>query len=139
MITVVIAVVVGAAAFFGGMQYQKMQRTTVTAGQFGQAGGQGAGRFGARGAGSRPTTGEVISQDATGFTVKLPDGSTKIILVGSSTMFVKTSTASASDVKTGDKIMVFGTQNSDGSTTAQNIQINPPQRAMMQPTQGAAK
>ena len=138
MITVLVAVV-GGLAFFCGIQYQKMQATTFTSGQYGQNGGQGAGRLGGRAGGSRPTTGQVISQDATGFIVKLPDGSSKIILVGSSTMFVKTSTASASDIKNGDRLMVFGTQNSDGSATAQNIQINPPQRIMMQPSPTGAK
>lgn len=124
LVTVIIVLAVGAAAFFGGMQYQKAQVTSSV-----HVGGrQGAGRLG-----GRPTLGQVISQDSTGFTIKLADGSSKIILVAGSTMFVKTSTASTSDIKTGDKIMVFGTANSDGSTTATNIQINPPQRQAMQP------
>ncbi len=44
MITILIAIIVGALGFFGGMQYQKMQRGGGRfAGQFGGQGGQQVG------------------------------------------------------------------------------------------------
>lgn len=129
LITIVVAVVVGAAAFFGGMQYQRtMVAGSTLAGGYNPGGtmmGQrGSGRFGGAG-GGRPVTGKIISQDASSITVQLIDGSSKIVNISGSTTFSKTSTASASDLKTGDTVAAFGTVNSDGSITAQNVQLNP--------------
>lgn len=121
-ITIIVAVVVGAAAFFGGILYQKSQAST-TSGQFGQ-GGNGQGR----GAGRRnggATIGQVVGEDANSITVQLQDGSSKIINISSSTTFNKTAPAAKSDVQTGTRVAAFGTPNSDGSITAQSIQINP--------------
>lgn len=128
--TIVIAVVVAALAFFGGMQYQKSQAKTSFAGsQFGQAGagganGQRGGRAGGRGFGGA-TVGDIVSVDANSITVKLQDGSSKIVNLSGSTTFSKTDTASKSDLKTGIKVAAFGTPSSDGSITAQNVQLNP--------------
>jgi hypothetical protein len=58
-------------------------------------------------------------------TVKIADGSSKIVLLGASVTVSKTSDGSKDDLKTGAKVGVFGTDNSDGSVTAQNIQLNP--------------
>jgi hypothetical protein len=71
-------------------------------------------------------------------TVKLSDGSTKIVVLSGSTTFVKSSPASQSDLKTGDTVNVVGTQNSDGSVTASDVQINPVmlQRPISAPTGG---
>ncbi len=125
--TIIIVIVVGVAAFFGGMQYQKSQGATNANGmQFGQAGqGSRQGRPGnGRGFGNA-TVGEIVSVDANSITVKLPDGSSKIVNISGSTTFSKTQTAAKSDVKTGMRIAAFGTSNSDGSITAQNVQLNP--------------
>jgi len=58
-------------------------------------------------------------------TVKLPDGSSKIILLSEKTSINKASEGSVADLVVGEKVAVFGTTNTDGSVTAQNIQINP--------------
>ncbi|MBI3485536.1 hypothetical protein HY025_01175 [Candidatus Daviesbacteria bacterium] len=125
LMTIVVAIVVGAAAFFGGMQYQKMQPgANGTTGQFRQGGGSrlgGQGRF----AGNRPVAGQIISVDDKSITVKLMDGSTKIVLLSGNTQINKAQTAQISDLTTGEMVAVFGTANSDGSVTAQNIQLNP--------------
>lgn len=124
IITVIAVVVVGAAAFFGGMQYQKMQ-TTTNGGQFAQ-GRQGGGRFGGNAGGAnRPTMGKVVSMDANSITIQLTDGSSKIVNVSGSTTISKTATAAQSDITVGETVAAFGTTNSDGSITAQNVQINP--------------
>ncbi|HVT01730.1 MAG TPA: hypothetical protein VHE53_05910 [Patescibacteria group bacterium] len=133
LMTGVIVVVVAAVAFFGGMQYQKMQRPS---GQFAATNGQGrfvqgAARFGmgngtGRGNGiNRPIIGQIISTDANGITIKMADGSTKIILVGSDAKINKTDTGTKSDFKNGINVLVVGTTNSDGTVTATNVQINP--------------
>ena len=135
IIALVAAVILaGAGGFFGGMQYEK---TKVPArGAFGQNGQptngsarvQGAGqqRMGAgAAAGLRPVTGSIISADAKSITVKLQDGSSKIILFSSTTAINKAASATATDLKAGDNVRVFGTANTDGSIAAQNIQLNP--------------
>jgi hypothetical protein len=132
VVLVVVAVIVGAAAFFGGMKYQASK--TVPANGFANF-AQGNGfRTGANGQrlrnGNRngfggATTGEIVSMDATSITVKLQDGSSKIINLSNATTYSKTDTASKSDLKTGERIAAFGTANSDGSISAQNIQLNP--------------
>jgi hypothetical protein len=73
----------------------------------------------------RPVTGEIINADAKSITVKGNDGSNKIVLVSTTTDINKAQKATLSDLKIGEKVSVFGTSNSDGSVTAQNIQLNP--------------
>lgn len=119
IITIIVAVIVAAVAFFGGMQYQKSQKSTTTAG----AAGQFRQRTGANG--QRPTRGQVVSINGQDMTVKLPDNSSKIVLLSDKTVFSKSATASASDIKSGDQVVVLGTDNSDGSVTAQDVQLNP--------------
>lgn len=126
LITIVVTLIVGVIAFFGGMQYQKMQRITFTGGQFGGRGGnlsQGNRQFGTGNGVNRPVAGEIISQDDTSITIKMQDGSTKIIILSDKTAINKASTGTKADLKTGEQVGVFGTTNSDGSVTAQNISI----------------
>jgi hypothetical protein len=120
-----IALVVGAGAgFFGGIKYQQSKAPTFnrqfTAGQFGGRGGQPGNRTG-----NRPVAGDIISADDKSITVKLQDGSTKIVLVTDSTVINKADKAAKTDLKTGQTVAVFGQTNPDGSVTAQNIQLNP--------------
>lgn len=128
ILAVVLLVIGLGAGFFGGMQYQKSQRP-----QFGQtntpAGNQGRRTgFGQNGADNRPVSGDIISSDDKGITVKLADGSSKIILVSGSTQINKTDLGAKSDLTVGQKVLVIGSANSDGSITAQNIQLNPQNR-----------
>jgi len=141
--TIITAVIVslligGAAGFFGGVQYQKSQRGNFafTAGQGRQA-GQFSFRNGGPG-GVRPVVGQIISSDATSMTVKSPDGSSKIVLLSSKTSINKAATGSVADLKAGEQVAAFGSQNADGSLTAQSIQLNPQMRMMVRPS-GAPK
>ena len=127
-ITILVAVLVGAVAFYGGMQFEKT-KTGGTQAQLanGAGGGQrGFGRFGGgAGArnGARPVTGTIVSQDANSITVKMQDGSTKIVNLTSSTTINKSSTAAISDLKTGEQVTAFGQANSDGSVNAQMVSL----------------
>ncbi len=127
IVTAIIVLVVGAAAFYGGMQYQKSQRATL--GQFDTRvqGGQNA-RFGAGPAGSGMVVGDVTSKDDTSITVKSQDGSSKIVILSASTTINKQATGTKDDLKSGEKVAVFGKTNADGSVTAQSIQLNPQTR-----------
>ncbi len=118
IITVILVVLVGAAGFFGGMQYQRVQR--------GAGAGGFARRFGGVGQnGAAPVRGQILSSDANSITVKLADGSGKIVLINSGTMITQLATASASDLKEGKQVLVLGTINPDGSVTATNVSLNP--------------
>ena len=128
IIVFAITVGVGALAFYGGMQYQKSQVSTGRAytmsqgtGRTGQTGVSSARRMGS----GQPVSGEIISIDDTSLTVKLGDGSSRIVLISNKTIFNKTATVEKSELKVGEKVGVFGTTNTDGSVAAQNVQLNP--------------
>jgi len=104
--------------FFGGMKYQQ---TKVFSGR--QFPANRTNRM--MGQMFRPVTGQIINQDDKSITVKLQDGSSKIVLLPGDETVSKTDAGSKADLKTGINVAVFGTENSDGSLTAQNIQINP--------------
>lgn len=130
LLTIILVVVVGVGAFYAGTKYQQSKRTAIM-GQFGGQAGQRTGLSGNR-IGFRPVNGEIISSDDKSLTIKMQDGSSRIILLSDKTVYLKSSTASKSDLKTGEKIAAFGTENSDGSVTAQNIQLNPVSRNAVQ-------
>jgi len=123
----VVAVIIGlAGGFFIGKSYQSSQ----TSGNFGQFGnGQQRQRTGLPNDQTRMTgrqiIGEIISQDDKSITIKLPDGSTKIILFSEKTSVIEATSASTTALAVGKTVGVFGTTNTDGSITAQNIQLNP--------------
>jgi hypothetical protein len=131
VIVPIILVLVGlGAGFFGGIQYRNYQ-INKTRGSF-ATGAIGAQRFtGTRTGGANTrigggaVSGNILSMDATSITVKLADGSSKIVLLGGSTTYSNTVAAKETDLKVGSPVAVFGTPNSDGSVTATNIQINP--------------
>lgn len=122
---VAIIVLLG-GGFYGGVTYTKSARSA----DFGTSAMNGPMRNGGVGAGNMRTsasfiTGEVISKDATNITIKMQDNSTKIILIGSSTQIMKTSNGSIQDLVTSGSVTVTGSVNTDGSITAQSIQIRP--------------
>ncbi len=135
LITIIIAVVVGAVGFFGGMQYQKSNTSSLN----GVAGGGGAfmrgqgrqfqGRFGGgtngNATGRGAVLGKIIDSNNNTITVQLRDGSSKIAVLSDKTTYETTTQASKTDLKTGVPVAVIGTTNSDGSVTADSVQINP--------------
>lgn len=106
----------------GGFQNLSPDERAV---RFGQAGARTGRTGGAGGVGGGFATGEVIGKDAQGITVKLTDGSSKIIFVASSTSFTKSSKVSVTDVAVGSNVMITGSTNTDGSITARGIDIRP--------------
>ena len=125
LIMVIILIAGLGLGFLGGMVYQKSQAGNQRL----AANGQFRGRFGQNGNGNnngqRPVIGSIISQDQNSITVKLPDGSSKIVLLSGSTMVNKTEPGTTSDLKSGDMVLVTGSTNSDGSVSAQSVMINP--------------
>ena len=140
IIIIAVTVVVGGTSFFAGTKYQLSKQTAarrqfpgnsqVGLGQFGanQQVGLGQGRTGGTGTnrmGFRPVNGEITSADTKSITVKLTDGSSKIVIFSDKTLINKADSATVTDLKVGEKVAVFGSDNTDGSVTAQNIQLNP--------------
>ncbi|MFV1917467.1 MAG: hypothetical protein ACC618_03260 [Patescibacteria group bacterium] len=136
IIGIAIALAVGAGGFFGGMQYQKSKTPSFggegdnfRSGQFSQGGdhqpGQDDGFRGRFSGSGRPVSGEVISKDDESITVKDQEGGSKIIFISSETVVRKTDEGSLDDLAEGTQVLVFGSENDDGSVTAENIQLNP--------------
>jgi hypothetical protein len=119
---IIVLIVVGGGAFYGGIAYSKSQNTRPSfPGNFQGARGN---RTGANGANF--VSGSIISKDATSITLQLPNNNgSKIIFYSGTTQIAKTTSGTADDLTTGTTVMVTGTTNSDGSVTAQNIQIRP--------------
>jgi type 1 fimbria pilin len=124
-IIAVVALMVGAGGFFAGTKYQQGRRGQF-AGQFSGQQGDHTNQFRqGSGLGLWPVNGEIISQDDKSITVKLQDGSSKIILLTDTTAINKSAEGSKADLKTGERVMVIGKVNSDGSVTADSISLNP--------------
>ena len=130
IVSAIAVIVVGAGAFFGGLKYQQSKTATRFA-NFGnrmQENSNNSDNAGMRqriGQNFRPVNGEITATDDKSITVKMADGSSRIVLLSETTALLKSSSGSKEDLKEGEQVMVIGTENSDGSVTAQNIQINP--------------
>ena len=136
LVTLVLVIVVGGAAFFGGMKYQQGKALAIGINQENpfsgrnrnQTGGMGTNTqngVGQKRMGNGQVMGEITSVADTSITVKMTDGSSKIILIGDKTSINKASTATKTDLKVGEKVAVFGTPNTDGSVSGTSIQLNP--------------
>ncbi len=132
------AVVVGGGAFYGGMRYQQTKGPGSGMGgnfqnltpdqrsqRFAQFGGGRGGGAGGAAAGNNFASGQIISMDDKSITVKSTNGSTKTVYYSGTTSIMKSDSGTASDLGTGKTVTVTGQSNSDGSVTAQSIQIRP--------------
>ncbi len=123
---VILILVFTAGGFFMGMKYQESKSGRFANQQSGfnmMRQGRGQNAF-------RPTAGEIINADDKSITVKLQNGSTKIVLLTEKTAINKAEKATKDDLKTGERVAIFGQENTDGSVAAQTIQLNP-QTTMM--------
>jgi uncharacterized protein YneF (UPF0154 family) len=127
ILILIVLIIVGAGGFFGGMKYGESQALKNLTPEkireifqqrsplFAQNQRQRAGFL----------SGQVISKDEKSLTIKLADGSTKIVFLSQSTQITKATEGSIEDIEIGKEISVTGTQNEDGSLTARTIQISP--------------
>jgi hypothetical protein len=124
----IVAVVVGGGAFYGGMKYGQSTRLSFARQNFGgqQMGANMGGLAGGRSQrGSGFASGEIIAKDEKSITVKLPDGGSKIVFYSNTTEIGKFVNGTAGDLTVGKSVIVSGTANPDGSVTAQSVQIRP--------------
>lgn len=129
IVSVILALGLG---FFSGMKYAEYQQSQRFTGNRSMQNGLGTSNQGLDGSNQarnglngRPIVGEVISKDEKSITVKTQDGGSKIVLLSSDTSISKTAEGTLTDITVGANVGVFGTENSDKSITAQNIQLNP--------------
>jgi hypothetical protein len=145
IIFLIIAIIVGGGSFYGGMKYDQKNNSgkISTAGlqnmtaeqrqqsfqQFrGSGNNQGVrrnGTVGQSGGGGAFLNGEIISKDDKSVTIKLRDGGSKIVFLSDSTSIGKTTDGTAADLEAGKQVTINGKDNSDGSVTAQSIQVRP--------------
>lgn len=118
---VVALIVVGGGAFCAGTKYQ--QSKMPSRGNFQNMTSEQRQQFSQNRNGSGFLGEEVLSKDDQSITVKMQDGSSKIVFFSASTAVSKMTDGSIDDVAVGKQIMITGTQNSDGSYSAKTIQI----------------
>ena len=118
------AVIFGGGGFYAGMTYSASSRPARSGAAFTRgAGGTGTTRGGT---GGGFASGQVLAKDATSITIQLPNGAgSKIVLLSGTTPVMKTVDGTLADVTVGTTVVANGTANSDGSITAQSIQIRP--------------
>jgi len=123
IVGIISVIIIAGVAFYSGIMYQKS--TISVRGQF-TGNLSDSKNIGIRGnVGGGFTAGEIISKDATSITIKMQDGSTKIILVTENTQVIKSSSGLLDDLTIGTDITITGATNSDGSITAKSVQIRP--------------
>ncbi len=149
-LAILVAVVIAAGGFFGGMAYGKGQATTTTTASARPANMPGQPLAGTPQAGQGGMlAGEIQTIDGNGFTLTDSSGKTVQVNVTGTTLIQKQTSVSLSDLQQGDTVMVSGTQASDGSVTARSVQVgqagafggpaeaNPPSGALPGSSQGA--
>lgn len=78
--------------------------------------------------------GEITAIESDRITIKAPDGSSKIVLIGGETSVFRTIAALPTELKVGSKVAIFGKATADAIISAQNIQIDPQSRIMATPS-----
>ncbi len=129
---IIISIVVAAGLFYGGFAYgQSISGGSQTASsayggaratRTGSTTSTAGGGFG----GSMVTSGTVVSSDSSSVTIALKSGSV-VAFYSTSTPITMTTSGTPNDITDGANITVIGTANSDGSVTANSIQLRQPQ------------
>lgn len=133
-------IIIGSGAFYGGMKYAESKNSTVNSAnnfrnfqnlspeerqkQIEQMGGVRTGTN--KQSGSGVASGEIISKDDKSIIVKLRDGGSKIVFFSDKTQISKMEAGLQSDIVVGEQVAASGSTNSDGSITANTIQLRPP-------------
>jgi hypothetical protein len=116
----IIWAVIVIVALVGGVVYGKSsvvsQASKVTAGSAARSGY-------ARTGGGGFVSGQIISVDTNSLTVSLANGNSQVVFYSSSTQIMKPTAVPAGTLAAGTRVMIGGTPNSDGSLTAQSIQV----------------
>jgi hypothetical protein len=120
---ILIAAVFFAGGYAFGGNSASAVRTTGGRSFSTTTGMRAGGRGGMMGGGL--TIGSILAKDDQSITVKLQDGGSRIVFLSASTPVMKTIAGTSNDLAVGATVVVTGTQNADGSLTAQSVQIRP--------------
>ena len=129
---IILLIVIAASAFVGYKAYHRIQARE----SLGRSAGGQTNRLGNKQEGAIPQSGdlcggtggngEIVSLGKNVFTLKLNDGSKRIVdLANQATIKISagSSSASESDLKVGDRVTLVGAPNSDGSFTANGVYV----------------
>lgn len=131
-ILILAALLIGAVSFFAGTRYQSSKGSNLAEstlgksaaqGQRAQQAGQTNNKMGQANQQGGMVNGEITSKDGQSLTVKMSDGSTKIVIIADSTSYKKSTDAVVADLTVGENVTVIGTTNTDGSVTAKTVTV----------------
>ncbi len=131
IILCVLFLLVGAGCFFAGLKYGQRNNQQNFSGNFFKGSNinqQAAGGNEMRRRLSQPNNivvGEIIKKEEGSLVIKLKDGGSKIILFSQDVPIMRMASSTVDQLQSGVNIMVTGTQNEDGSFSAESIQIRP--------------
>ncbi|HNZ86814.1 MAG TPA: hypothetical protein PLD95_04570 [bacterium] len=127
LLVATIILVIGGLSFYIGMNYEKSRKLNFLKNNNFQGDrnfqGNQNGQMRRIGQDGGFVAGSIISKDDKIITVKLNDGGSKIVFFGDSTKIIKSATGTVADLNVNTNVMINGIMNSDGSITAENIQI----------------
>ena len=123
---VITAVVAGGVGFYGGTIYQQNQRGA----RFAQGRTPNASNVPNGFMRGGAVLGEITAKDDKSLTVKMTDGSSRMVILSDATIYRLSSESTIDEVAVGKTVSVSGTPNSDGSTTATSIELNPVMRKL---------
>ena len=105
--SIVAIIILCSVSFYAGNKHgqSKLVSMNQANGSFQNGMGGGPNR---RNFGGGNVNGEVFSKDDTSITVKMRDGSTRIVLYSPSTQVFKSSTSTTADVTTGETVSIMG-------------------------------
>lgn len=116
----IVALIIGAA---GGYYFAPKTATPTGAAGGARSNGNFSGARGNRGNGF--VSGLIIKADSQSLSVQAADGSSKLVFFSGTTAIMKAATGTPADLVIGKNVTIMGTTNSDGSVSAQTIQLRP--------------
>ena len=123
---IITIVLIGGLSFYGGTKYTSSTGTDNGRNPRNFQGGQQSGRRGGMGNTGNLTTGKILTKDDKSITVELQNGGSRIVFFSGTTQISKSAEGTFTDLEIGKNILITGKMNTDGSMTAEMIQLRNP-------------
>jgi hypothetical protein len=130
-LVLVVLVLIG-ISFYGGDKYAQAKGKNIAVNRTfaARVGGNGGQTFGGRNFGGGFIAGKILAKDATSITIETTNPmsgnaqtGSKIVLYSDKVSISKTVDGTLADLEVGKQVTVTGTTNTDGSISAQSIQL----------------